>query len=130
MGFFAKVRNFFKGRLDIDKVFSTVSKGLDDLNLSSQEKADSVRDFVKDTLSENTERSKARRFIAKFVMLNYFAVFWVALVAVFIEPDITRLIIEIASSFSLGYAFLAIIAFYFGGYYLGKGRKKKKQEEQ
>lgn len=130
MGVIKSIASVFKGNLDVQEVFTTVSKGIDNLHLSDQEKADSVKEFVKDTLSENTERSKARRAIAKFIIYNYFAVFWVALVSVFVNPEATKLIIEIAGAFSLGYAFLAIIAFYFGGYYFRKAQKNSKQNKQ
>ena len=128
MKFLAGIKSLFKGKISVDKVFSSVAAGIDNLGLTQQEKSDSVKEFVKDTLSENTERSKARRAIAKFIIYNYFAVFWIALVAVFIDIEATKLIIEIAGAFSLGYAFLAIIAFYFGGYYLGKAQKNSKRK--
>jgi uncharacterized membrane protein len=121
-------KTLFKGKIDIGEAFGSVSKGIDNLGLTAQEKADSVKEFVKETLSESTERSKARRDIAKFFIVNYFLVFWVAVVSAFINVEITKLIIEIAAAFSLGYAFLAIIAFYFGGYYLGKYRYDKKKK--
>jgi hypothetical protein len=124
------IRKLFTGRLSIDKVFDSVSKGLDNLGLTAQEKAEGTRQFVKDTLAENTERSKARRFIAKFFMFNYLLLFWVSIVAVIIDPELTKVIIEIAKAYSLGWAFLAIIGFYFGGYYIGKGGKEGKEKNK
>ena len=128
--FLIAIRAFFKGSVSVDTIFTTVASGIDNLGLTSQEKAEGVKDFVKDTLSENTERSRARRAVAKLIIYNYLLVFWVAVILVFFNPDITKLIIEITGSFSMGYAFLAVIAFYFGGYYLGKTRKKKERGKQ
>lgn len=120
----------FVGKVGVDKVFDSVAKGIDKLGLTSQEKAEGVREFVKDTLAENSARSKARRHIAKLFMYNYLLLFWVSIVAVIVDPELTSTIIEIAKAYSLGWAFLAIIGFYFGGYYIGKGGKGQKEKKE
>jgi uncharacterized protein YneF (UPF0154 family) len=133
MGALKRVRGIFKGGVSIDKVFTTVAKGVDELHLSDQEKADSVKDFVKDTLSENSERSRARRFIAKAVVLSVLFLVFFSIGCYFINADSVAVIIEIVRAYKLDLAFLAVIGFFFGGYYLsGKSmslRKKKDPKE-
>ena len=106
----------FQFNQSIDKVFESVA--------SDQEKAEGVKQFIVDSLSENTVRSKTRRFIAKFIVLNFIAAFWVCVFMVKKEPEFVENIIELVQTFKIGFAFLAVITFHFGGYYLN-GKKKK-----
>lgn len=114
----------FQFNQSIDKVFESVASGIDKLNLTDQEKAEGVKQFIVDSLSENTVRSKTRRFIAKFIVLNFIAAFWVCVFMVKKEPEFVENIIELVQTFKIGFAFLAVITFHFGGYYLN-GKKKK-----
>lgn len=128
MGFFKRIRGIFKGGVSIDKVFSTVASGIDELHLSPEEKAAGVRDFVKETLSENTERSKARRFIAKVLISNSVLLVWFTIICYFVNPEAVEVVLEIVKAYKLDVAFLAIIGFFFGGYYLGKMRARNKKK--
>ena len=100
------------------KLVGNVRKMIDDSKLTSQEAADATAQFVKDTLSENTERSRTRRSIAVdtirffFALIVFLIVVWKFDTAWF---DASKdLIIE----FKLPVAFLMVMGFFFGGYYL------------
>ena len=121
---------FFKGKIDIGDTAKNVLGKLDDSFLTSQEKADST-EFVRETLEENTERSKTRRSIAKMIIYNYFVVFWIVIITFFlnafkiIEVNLNALI-DIVVKLQIPFAFITVIAFFFGGYYLRKYKKDKK----
>ena len=85
-----------------------------------------LADFYKDTMSESTIRSKTRRFIAKAVILNIFAIFWLCVIAVLIGTDIAA-ILALVTAFHMGEAFLMVLAFFFGGYYLGRYQDKRRK---
>jgi hypothetical protein len=126
MGVLTVIKGLFKGGVSVDKVFTTAAKGMDELKLTEQERADSLRDFVKDTLSENSQRSKARRIISIVLVVNFIIAFWLGIVCYFAAPQAVEVIIEIIKAFKMDVAFLAIIGFFFGGYYLGKFGNKGK----
>lgn len=130
MKFLEILKSLFKSNTDINKIFDTVATGVDKLGLSSQEKADSTREFVKETLSENTERSRARRYIAKFLIYNYILVFWITVICIFFKAEIAKAIITTIDAYGLTYAFFTVLAFYFGGYYLGKFTPKSNKKQQ
>ena len=124
----------FKGRLDANKVFDSVSSGIDKLAFTPQEKAvfnlkmaESMAGYAKDTLSESTTRSKTRRFIAIFMIINIMLIFWICVVLAFLDIDIS-FILEITEKFKLGIVFITIIAFFFGGYYFTAYQKKVKDK--
>ena len=117
---------FGKSTLNIGDTFSTVSRGIDNLKLTEQERADKLGKFVENTLNENTMRSKSRRFIAKFVIINVFLVFWLCVAMIFKGIDI-KPILELANIFMIPTAFLMVLAFFFGGYYLGMFKNKEKK---
>lgn len=109
------------------KLVTDVRGMIDDKNFTAEEKsrvqiflADATADFVKATLNENTERSKARRSLA--IVSVYFFYFLVVVLLVLWKFDplwheaAKALIIE----FKLPIAFIMIMAFFFGGYYLSK----------
>lgn len=125
------LKSLLGGKVGVEKVFDSVSKGIDNLGFSQQEKAEGVKDFVKETLSENSQRSKARRQISKVFLYYYLLLASASIAAVIIDVDIAKSIIEIVRAYNLGWAFLAIIGFYFGGYYLPKvGRQKKEKKTE
>lgn len=121
MSFWTKIGSLFKGGVSIDKVFTSASKGIDNLALTDQEKADSLRDFVKETLSENTERSKSRRFIVKVVIYANIALLAITIACYFVDNiEGVKAMLEIAKAFKMDIAFLMVLTFFFGGYYAGK----------
>lgn len=113
-----------------------IGKFIDEQRLTVEEAAginlkiaDSVAAFAKDTLSENTERSKTRRKIAVFI-IYFFCSLVVGLIALKISgfdaaADYAKgLVIE----FNLHWAFIAVIGFFFGTHTLRsyQGQPKKK----
>ena len=121
--FFKQV--FGSSKIDIGEMFGTVAKGIDNLGLTQQERAEKMAEFVKNTLDENSARSRARRFISKLIVINVIVLMWMSIVMYFLGIDI-KPIVEIASGFYIPTAFIMVLAFYFGGYYLPKFTQKKK----
>lgn len=124
-------QTIFKGRLSPDKVFNSIASGVDKLAFTTQERAefngkmaDSMAQYAKDTMSESTIRSKTRRFIAIFLIINIMVIFWLCLGLSVFGIDIS-FILDLAGTFNLGLVFLSIIAFFFGGYYFTAYQKKK-----
>jgi len=122
----------FKGRLDIGKTFDTISTGIDKLAFTKQEKAefntkmaDAAAEFAKATMSENTTRSKTRRFIAIFLIINIMVIFWLCVALSLFGKDIA-IILELSNNLNLGIVFITIIAFFFGGYYFTTYTKNDK----
>ncbi len=116
-------QTIFKGRLDAGKTFDTIASGIDKLAFTNQEKAefnvkmaDSMAEFAKLSISENTIRSRTRRFIAIFLIINIMLIFWLCVALVLLKHDIST-ILELAGTFKLGLVFITIIAFFFSGYY-------------
>ena len=112
-----------------------VGKFIDERNMTTEEAAqynmgvaEASADFTKDSLSENTERSKTRRKIAVFI-IYFFCAMVVGLIALKISgfdaaADYAKgLVIE----FNLHWAFIAVIGFFFGTHTLRsyKGQAKK-----
>jgi len=125
----------FGGKLNLGKVFDTVSSGVDKLAFTKEEKSelnmklsDKVADFVHSTLSENTERSKARRVIAYVVVGNFFALMWaVILLHIFEMQEAAEFITGVVSDWKIATAFIMVLGFFFGSYLL-RGTKLKKDK--
>lgn len=125
------LKGIFKGGIDIGDTANNLLGKLDDSSLTTQEKADLTKDFYIKTMDENSIRSRTRRSIAIMLIINYIAVFWVVIAAFSvdqlteIEIDMKQLI-GIITSFQIPVSFIAVITFFFGGYYIPKFRRKKK----
>lgn len=124
------LKGLFKGRLDINKTFDTVATGVGKLVFTKQEKAefnakmaDSMAEYAKATMSESTTRSRTRRFIAIFLIINIMIIFWLCLILSLLGIDIT-IILELSNNLNLGIVFITIIAFFFGGYYFTTYKNK------
>lgn len=123
----------FKGKLNLDKVFDSVSSGVDKLAFTKEERADfnlkisdKVSEFVASSLSENTERSKARRTIAYIVVANFFALLWVVVALYFYNNKAASFVRELAVDWQVPTAFIMVLAFFFGAYLLRGTPIKKK----
>jgi len=126
------LKTLFKGSVSVDKVFTSVTTGIDKLSFTKQERAefdvkmaDAMAQFAKDTLSENTVRSKTRRFIAIFMIINIMVLFWLCVFLTFRGVDIQP-ILDLAAVFQLGIVFLTIIGFFFGTYLMARYQQEKK----
>lgn len=123
---------FGKSTLDIGKVFDTITTKMDDWKFTDEEKsrfnkeaADAMSSFAKETLSESTERAQSRREIARLIIYWYLILSLVGVIFLFIDSEKTKLIIQFADQMYLTIAFITIIAFFFGGYYINQFKSKK-----
>lgn len=121
--------NLFKGKLDIGETVRNITSMIDDTKLTNQEKSALQMEYMKQAIDENSVRSKTRRFLAKTVVLNIFAIFWLCIIMHFLGKDIEP-ILKLVGVFQLGWAFVAVIVFYFGGYYGPKFMKNKNKDEK
>ena len=135
MGLGTKVLSFFTGVDTSDmasKTMGMVSNGLDMLVLTDEEKiqynhkkADMWFKWAEQQKGENSLRSMARREIALLVSRSYILMLWLSATCyMFDMADEGKFLFELANT-GLGTAFVAIIVFYFGGYYAEKIAKVK-----
>lgn len=97
----------------------------DKFGLTQKEKAEGIAEFYKTTLGENTIRSKTRRNIAILIVCNYLLLVNASAVLYCLGLiERAKFILDLANT-SLGTAFVMVLAFFFGGYYVGKLGKKK-----
>ena len=95
------------------------------------EAAQGVIKFNTDTMNESTDRSQARRTIAVH-SLYFFYFLIIALMGMWkFDQKWYEASLELILAFKLPTAFIMIMAFFFGGYYIKQfiGRSKKKEEK-
>jgi len=85
--------------------------------------ADSLASHVKDTLSESTARSTARRWIAKSIIKVWLSMMLINIPIYIYDPSMGMSIFEIAKAYQLGTAVLMVLAFYFSLYGLQIAKK-------
>ena len=128
------ILNFIKGKVDVGKVVEDVSSGIDKLAFTKEEKAEfnltvanKLAGFVENTLSENTIRSKTRRHVALLVTYTFLILVLAAIVLHFINPEDSKFIADLVKDSPVSTAFVMVLAFFFGGYYMrGISINKKK----
>lgn len=120
MGIFS----IFTGKIDAGKVFDTVSRGVDKLNFSEQERAtmnanlaDKLAEYAKDTLSESTVRSQTRRYVSIAVVSVYLLLVLLTVVLALIGRS-DQYVNQLVTDSTLTTGFVMVLAFFFGGYYL------------
>lgn len=132
--------SIFRRPKTIDDVFdrenghlAKVGGWVDGLNFSQQERAEmnagiaaGVRQFAVDTLSENTDRSKARRNIAEFWMQFYGLMIFMCGMTYPIDPEWSRVWLTLCTSVSVAGLVASISIFFFGSHALAKYEKDKK----
>lgn len=128
------ISGLFKGKIDAGKLVSSVTKGIDQLAFTKEERAiynakqaDNLAQYTKDTLSENTIRSKARRFIAITLICNAVLVFWFVVYLGLTGGDY-KFIVEMFTQVFGSTSIVMILAFFFGGYYLKSIAINKKKD--
>lgn len=132
----------FGGSKTTDDIFDKDSglltkagKWIDEFHHTTQEQSEDFKEvsaawsqFVKDTLAENTERSKARRDIAIFwIRFQLLMIFWAALVFPFL-PLWSAFILKISFSTLMVTGTIGVLGFFFGPYMYGAHIKKKSPE--
>jgi hypothetical protein len=125
----------------VDNVFdkdngllTQVGNWIGNANFTDEEKAeltaaqvDGVRKFVVDTLSENTDRSKARRAIAVFFIKFYALMLFMCGMTYPINPEWSLVWFNLSTSLSVGGLVTAISIFFFGSYALARNHATKDQ---
>lgn len=119
------------------KLIGDVTGMIDDSKFKPEEKArfqigmaDATAEFVKATLSENTERSKARRHIAILSIYFFYFLFAVLVILWRFDSAWFEATKGLALSFKFPTVFIMIMAFFFGGYYLSKLPEITKRREK
>lgn len=114
--------------IDAQKTFDTISGGIDKLAFTNQERADlnvkladKVADFAEKTLSENTIRSKARRLISYVIVFAYIGL---VVGSLFIDNEYLQ---SLVLNSPMQTAFIMVLAFFFGGYYMKNFELKGKK---
>lgn len=140
MGFFSKLFSSGKAVDDVlDKdngLLTQAGNWIGNFNYTDEEKAEAraemnkgVVDYVKTTLSENTNRSKTRRFVAKaWIYVELFLVLLTCAAAPF-DAKLAEFYWKVATSDLMFWSTMSIIAFFFGPYMIGshfgsKGKAK------
>lgn len=139
MSFFSKIGNLITGKsaektvdnlLDKDNgILVRVGGFINDLHLSDAERAelakktgDAIAKFAVDTLGENTERSKTRRTIAvEWIRAQLTMMILVFVMAPF-DADTAKMLFNIATSEIMFWCTMAVMGFFFGGYYLNSAK--------
>lgn len=115
---------------------SNVRSMIDDSKFTTEEAmranieiADKMAEFVGDTLNENTERSKTRRFIAVMFMGFFLFLVLVLIVVWKFDKEWAEFIYKVLIDLQLSIAFITVIGFFFGSYmfrqYIGQSKKNK-----
>lgn len=126
--------NLFKNKIDISKVFDSVTTGVDNLVFSKQEKskaakaiADSQVEYLKTTLSENSTRSVTRRYLAIAIMSVFLILVLLSVIVYPFNVEYSEYIYKTASG--MWSLVMMVAAFFFGAYMVGnhllKGKKDK-----
>ena len=124
--------NFFTGSKAVDNIqdpaaglLSQVGGYIGNLNFTTEEQAelnkalaDGVADFAVKTLDENTERSRARRDIAKMWIKTQLALILLIVIVAPIDMELAKFYGEIAFGGLMMGGTWSVIAFHFGGHYL------------
>jgi hypothetical protein len=83
-----------------------------------------VQKYVVDTLSENTDRSKARREIAVEFMRFYMLILFMCIMTYPIDKEWSAMIFAIATSLAVGGLVTSISVFFFGSHAMAKYQGK------
>ena len=119
-----------------DGLLAKAGEWIGNLSYTDEEKAEAraelnkgVVDYVKSTLTENSARSKTRRFVAKaWIYVELFLVLLTCASAPF-NSELAKFYWQVATSELMFWGTMSIIAFFFGPYMIGshfgaKGAKK------
>lgn len=84
-----------------------------------------VQEFVKSTLSESTERSKARRSIADMWIKSHLSIILLCCIAAPWSAELANYYLSLATSSTMGGITAAISIFHFGSYGLARHNETK-----
>lgn len=111
MSFFDFFGSVDKAAKTVDTAVNAIVNGVDKSVLTKEE----VLDFVEKTFDENSIRNITRRWLAWGIVGWILTNAQIAVIAALMEhDDAVEKIISIANAFQLGWAFVGVIAAYFG----------------
>ena len=126
-------RRIFSKPIDSDRVIDFATGAMDKLNFTNQERAEhnfklaeAVSKFATETLSESTDRSVTRRYLAIVIVTIYLVILIGTIVLAFIDVNAAKIVQNIMGDYYMTTAFIMILAFFFGGYYLNGAINQKK----
>jgi hypothetical protein len=85
-----------------------------------------VRDFAIATLSENTERSKARRSIAVLTIRGFWFLLLLCVFAYPVSPDYSKYVFSLITHQAVAIPVAGVFAFFFGSYAVARNNETKK----
>ena len=135
--------NLFSSSKTIDNVLdkdngllSQVGGWVGNMNFTAEEQAEfnekvseGVSTFVKATLGENTERSKARRAVAILWIKAQLAMIFITMMVAPFDKELFKLYADITFGTLMLTSTLSIIAFFFGPYMIGSHMVNRKQDK-
>lgn len=122
------LKNIFITSNTVEKVIDNAARIADNMKFTEQERAmlnaelaNNLAKHVEATVDESTDRSVARRYIAIVIISLYVCIaVAVLLLYAFGVDAVAKQIVEITNVLELDTAFIMILAFFFGGYYINK----------
>jgi glucan phosphoethanolaminetransferase (alkaline phosphatase superfamily) len=131
MGVFSKLLQ----KVDVMEVFSTVSKGIDELGLTKEEKvkfemnkAEKTMEFALNDANNNSIKALTRRYLSLSVFSVFLFLVILCVVVYPFNPEYALFILEVIKVCLITLVMM-IGAFFFGGYYMDKYIDKKKKKE-
>jgi Fe2+ transport system protein B len=123
----------FSKPLDPNKIIDFTMGGLDRLNFSNQERAEynlklaeALAEYTQKTLDESTDKSITRRYLSVIIVAIYMFLCLFTVAASLFNPEIATMVMTIIDEFYMTTAFIMVLAFFYGGYYISGIVKQKK----
>lgn len=98
------------------KIVDAGISGIDSLVLTDEERINYSKNFIDakiDFLKATEPYKLAQRYLAFFIIINFFLAFWVGVVTYFAFPEYLDGFIHLVGVFELGWITLAVVMFYF-----------------
>lgn len=116
MSFFSSLFSTSTITENASKIVDGAISGLDAIVLTDEEKLSYSGKFMQskiDFLKATEPYKLAQRYLAFFIIINFFIAFWVGVITYFVFPNYLEGYIHLVSTFELGWITLAVVAFYF-----------------
>ena len=143
MSFWTKIGSFFTSGKAVDNILdkdngllAQVGGWIGNSQFTEEERAelmkktgDAVVDFAKSTLSESTERSKARRDVSQMWIKAQLAMIFITMMVAPLDMELAEFYSKIAFGSLMMGGTWAVIGFFFGPYMLGAHTKFGSKKE-
>ena len=130
MGILSKI---FSKTIDPDKLIDFTTGAIDRINFTDQERAtynmklaDSLATYTEKSLEESTDKSITRRYLSVIIVSIYILLALFTVVASCFNLELAKLIMVVIDEYYLTTAFIMVLAFFYGGYYISGIIKQKK----